>query len=64
MFSNKNKLLCSNKLLWKQKNLIKYSIWSIALYESETWTLGENEEGFVNAFETLCWRRKLKKWTE
>jgi hypothetical protein len=26
----------------------------------KTWTLGKNEERFVNAFETWCWRRMLK----
>jgi hypothetical protein len=42
-------------------NLIKSFI---ALYGSETWTLGENEERVVNAFEICCWRRMLKtKWT-
>ena len=40
-------------------------IWSVALYGSETWTLGKNEERVVNAFETWCWRRMLKiKWAE
>jgi hypothetical protein len=35
------------------------------LYGPETWTLGENEERVVNAFETRCWRRILKiKWTD
>jgi len=45
--------------------LIKSCIWSVALYGSETWTLGKNEERIINAFETWCWRRMLKiKWTE
>jgi hypothetical protein len=34
--------------------------WSVDLYRSETWTLGENEERVVNAFETWCWTRMLK----
>ena len=43
----------------------KSSIWSVALYGSETRTVGKNEEGVVNAFETGCWRRILKiKWTD
>jgi len=29
------------------------------------WTLGENEERVINAFETWCWRKILKiKWTD
>ena len=48
-----------------KKTLIKSCIWSVALYGSETWTLGKNEEKVVNAFETWCCRRMLKiKWTD
>jgi len=66
MFSNKKQLLCSNNLSLEMKNkLIKSCIWSVALYGSETWTLGKNEEMVVYAFETWCWRRMLKmKWTD
>ena len=48
-----------------KNKLIKSCIWSVALYGSETWTLGKNEEMVVYAFETWCWRRMLKmKWTD
>jgi len=48
-----------------KKTLIKTCIWSVALYGSETWTLGKNEGKVINAFEIWCWRRKLKiKWTD
>ena len=61
MFNNKKQLLCSNNLsLEMKKTLIKSCIWSVALYGSETWTLGKNEERVVNAFETWCWRITLK----
>ena len=65
MFNNKKHLLCSNKLsLEIKKKLTKSCIWSVVLFGSETWTLGKNEEGVVNVFETWCWRRMLKiKWT-
>jgi len=65
MFYNKKQLLCSNNhSLEMKKKLIKSCIWSVALYGSETWTLGKNEERIINAFETWCWRRMLKiKWT-
>jgi hypothetical protein len=47
-----------------KKKLIKSCIWSVVVFESETWTLGKNEERVVNAFETWC-RRMLKiKWTD
>lgn len=66
MFNNKKQLLCSNSLkLETKKALIKSCIWSTALYGSETWTIGKNEEKTINAFETWCWRRMLKiKWTD
>jgi hypothetical protein len=35
-------------------------IWSVAVYGSETWTLGKNKNSVVNAFETWSWRRMLK----
>ena len=48
-----------------KKTLINSCIWSVALYGSETWTLGKNEERVANVFETWCWRRMLKiKWTD
>jgi len=48
-----------------KKKLIKSCIWSVGLYGSETWALGNSEERVVNAFETGCWRGMLKiKWTD
>jgi len=48
-----------------KKKLIKSCIWNVALYGSETWTLGKNEERVMNTFQTWCWRRKLRiKWTD
>jgi hypothetical protein len=42
-----------------KKKLIKKRVvvWSVVLYGSETWTLGENEERVINIFETWCWRK-------
>ena len=48
-----------------KKNFIKNCVWSVALYGSETWILGKNEEWAINGFVTWCWRRLLKiKWTD
>jgi len=66
MFINKKQLLCSNNcsLEMKRKH-IKSCIWSVAVCGSETWTVGRNEEGIINVFETWSWRRMLKiKWTD
>jgi len=56
-------MLC-NLSLGRKKKLTKGCIFSVAIYGSETWILGKNEDRIVNAFETRCWRRILKiKWT-
>ena len=48
-----------------RKKLTNSCIWSVALYGSETWALGKNEERAINGFEAWCWRRMLKiKWTD
>ena len=48
-----------------KKKLVKSCICSVALYGSETWTVGKTEERVINAFETWCWRGILKiKWTD
>jgi len=45
IFNDRKKLLCSNNFILEIKNkLIKSCVWSVALYGSETWTLGKNEE--------------------
>jgi hypothetical protein len=47
-----------------KKETYKKLYLSVVLYGSEMWTIGKNEEGILNAFETWCWRRMLKiKWT-
>jgi hypothetical protein len=61
MFSNEKLLFYSKYLsLEIKRTLIRSCIWSVALYGSETWTLGKNEERDINAFETWSWRRMLK----
>jgi hypothetical protein len=47
-----------------KKKLIKSCICSVAVYGSETRTVGKNEDRVVNAFGTWSWRGTLKiKWT-
>lgn len=66
IFMSKRHLFSSDSLkLDMRKRLIKSCIWSIALYGSETWTIGKVEERAINAFEVWCWRRMLRvKWTD
>jgi hypothetical protein len=48
-----------------KKKRIKSCIWNVAVYGSETWTLGRNEKRAVNSFVTWRWRRMLEiKWTD
>ena len=44
---------------------MKSTIWSVALYEAETWTLTKDHRNKLEAFEMWLWRRMLKiSWTE
>jgi hypothetical protein len=48
MFNNK-KHSVQISLVWKwKKERIKSCIWSVAVYGSETWTVGKSEERVVN----------------
>ena len=39
--------------------------WSIALYDSEIWTLRKLERKYLESFEMWCWRRMEKiKWSD
>jgi len=43
-----------------RKKLVKCSIWSIALYGAETWTLRAVDLKHLESFEMWCWRRMEK----
>jgi hypothetical protein len=41
------------------------TIWSIALYGAETWTLRTVDQKYLGSFEMWCWRRMEKiSWTD
>jgi hypothetical protein len=45
--------------------LLKYYIWSIALYGAEGWILRAADQKHLESFEMWCWRRMEKiSWTE
>jgi hypothetical protein len=47
------------------KKLIKYYIWSIALYGAETWTFRAVNQKHLESFEMWCCRMMEKiSWTE
>ena len=64
-FNKKRALVTSTLGLKLKKKLVKYYIWSIALYGAETWTLRAVDRKHVESFEMWCWRRMVKiSWTD
>ena len=64
-FNRKRSIFCGllEKEVWKR--LVKYFVWSVALYVAETWTLQENEQKPLKAFKMWIWRRiEYLKWTD
>jgi len=63
---NKQKNLFTSKLdLNLRKKLVKFYVWSIALYGAETWTFWATDQKRQESFEMWCWRRMEKvSWTD
>ena len=59
-FNKKKALFTSTLDLELRKKLVKWYIWSIALYGAETWTLRALHQKHVESFEMWCWRRTEK----
>ena len=48
-----------------RKKLVRCYIWSIALFDAETWTLWAVDQKHLESFEMWCWRRMEKiSWTD
>jgi hypothetical protein len=61
---NKKKALFTRTLDLKlRKKLVKWYIWSIALYD-ETWTLRSVDQKYLESFEMWCRRRMEVSWTD
>ena len=64
-FMKKRALLTSKINIDIRKSFLKAYVWSVALYGSETWTIGETERKRIEAFEMWCYRRMLKiRWVD
>ena len=64
-FSKNRTLFTSTLDLELRKKLVKYYVWSIALYGAETWTLRAVDQKHLESFEMWCWRRMEKiSWTD
>jgi hypothetical protein len=59
------KILFTSKLdLNVRKKLVKCYIWSMALYDAETWTLRAADQKYLESFELWCWRKMEISWTD
>jgi len=64
-FVEKKTLRTSKLNLDLKKRIVKSTIWSVALYAAETWTLTETLRKKLEAVKSWVWRRMLKiSWTE
>jgi len=64
-FNKKRTLFTSTLDLELRKKLVKFYVWSIALYGAETWTLRAVDQKHLESFEMWCWRRMEKiSWTD
>jgi len=64
-FNKKRDLFTSTLDVELREKLVKFYIWSIALYGAETWTLGAVDQKHLESFEMWCWRRMEKiSWTD
>ena len=64
-FNRKRCISCRplEKELWKR--LVRCFVWSVVLYGAETWTLRQNEQERLEAFELWVWRRMERvEWTD
>jgi hypothetical protein len=47
-----------------RKKRVKCYIWSIALYDAESWTIRAVDQKHLEIFEMWCWRRMEISWTD
>ena len=64
VFKKKRKFLKAN-LLKCRKELLKFHVWSMALYGAETWTLRATDQERMESLGMRCCRRMEKSiWTD
>ena len=64
-FSKKRALFSSTLGLKLRKKLVKWYIWSMALYGTETWTIRAVDQKHLESSEMRSWRRMEKiSWTD
>lgn len=61
MFFKRKKLLIINTInINIRKTLIKTLVWSVALYDLESYTAMKDDRRKLKFFEMWCWRRVLR----
>ena len=64
-FNRKRSIFCGPLVKELRKRLVKCFAWSVVLYGAESWTLRQNEQKRLEAFEMWIWRRMERvKWTD
>jgi hypothetical protein len=64
-FMIKKRLFTSSMNMELKKRIMKSTIWPVATYAAETWTMTLADRKRVEAFEMWTWRRMMKiSWTE
>ena len=64
-FNRKRSIFCGPLGKELRKRLVKCYVWSVALYDAHTWTLRQNEQKLLEAFEMWIWRKMERvKWTD
>jgi hypothetical protein len=63
-FNNKKTLFTSKLDINLRKKPVKCYIWSVALYDADTWTLRKVDQKYLESFEMWCWRRLEISWTD
>ena len=56
-FNGKRSIFCGSLEKELRKRLVKCFVWNVAFYGAETWTLQQNEQKRLEAFEMWIWRR-------
>ena len=64
-FVTKKKLLASKLDIELRKKIVKVTVWGVALYGAETWTMTQKHRKMLEGFGMWIWRKMLKiSWTQ
>ena len=62
--TNLDSILNSRDITLPKVHLVKAMIFSVVMYQCESWTIKKSEHQRIDAFELWCWRRLLRvPWT-